>query len=187
MPRILPTFFREEPEFWLKSSLARCSCFSLRGRSSSSARAGRATPSSNPRCGFERARTRMPSSTPSSKRARSAALRSAGTVPSAWARSIDLRKNVSISPRRSAMSPRSSSSWEATSSAELIRKQPRRSGSLSERSMISSIKRPDGYFRRQRGFETLDARARQAIEIAFQGANEQRALIAEGVIEARTG
>jgi hypothetical protein len=74
----------------------------------------------------------MPSKTPSSNRAKSLATRSRGISPSACAALMDRWKNASISAKRSATKARSSRSCGATSSAELIRKHPRRSISLGE-------------------------------------------------------
>ena len=86
---------------WWRSIIA--FFFLLRPGKSSSASAGRTTPSSSERFGAERARTRMPRSTPRSRRAVSFASIPRGAAPSACAARMRLLKKASISPNCLAM------------------------------------------------------------------------------------
>ena len=67
----------------------------------------------------------------------------------------------------------------ATSSAELIRKQPRLPRSFNERSMTSSMKRRTACLGGSVFFEPPDPRARRPLKIALERLHEKVTLVAE--------
>ena len=155
--------------------------WSIIARLSSRSRAGRATPSSSFRFAPVRASTRMPASRPAvagqPPRRRSGA---APGPPCAPPRCCGGRRRGS---RRDSLRPTLpiSASCGATSSAEFTSRQPLRSGSFSDRSMISARKAgsppsADGRL------EPRDALAHRAVGVALERAREQGALVAVGVV-----